>query len=73
MLFPSEHQLSLVLCSSQDEDSLHQTAARLDSLGIEHTIFREPDIGDEATALATRGVTTEERKKLSRYSLWKPP
>ena len=40
-----------------------------ESLGFEHVMFREPDIGDEATAIATRPLYGSERKKFSRYQL----
>jgi len=51
-----------------NEISLLNEKERLDFHGIPHVIFREPDIGDQATALAT--APTTDKKFFSRYKLW---
>jgi hypothetical protein len=38
--------------SVADEQELHQLAERAESLGLKYSIFKEPDIGDQATAIA---------------------
>lgn len=35
-------------------------------------MFLEPDLGDQATALATEPISGELRKTLSKYPLWLP-
>lgn len=42
---------------------------RIKNRGIEVFLFRESDIGDQATALATAPVN--DRKFFSKYKLWK--
>jgi hypothetical protein len=44
---------------------------RLERQGIRTVLFREPDIGNQATALATEPVNGSVRKSLSKYPLWK--
>ena len=41
----------------------------IDKLEIEYKVFKEPDIGNEITALATRPLYGEERKIFERYML----
>lgn len=44
---------------------------RLKSRNIKTLMFREPDIGDQATALSTEPINGSTRKFMSRYPLWK--
>lgn len=61
-----------VVLSVPDEAALMRAYARLTEHGIPVHLFREADLGDEATALASAPVVGEERKRFSRYPLWKP-
>lgn len=68
---PGDDTKSLVLCTCSDEKELEKAKAYLDQHGIPHVMFREPDIGNQATALATLPVNPEQRKRLSRWKLWR--
>lgn len=48
---------------------LQRVMAELLDLDITHTLFREPDIGDEPTAVATYPIKVNERGQLLRYKL----
>lgn len=61
---------SLVLCQTDSEASLLRQAAHLDARGVPHVLFREPDIDNQATALATLPLTERQRKRLSKWKLW---
>jgi hypothetical protein len=62
---------SVVVCSVPREDDLLKADFDLKRLGIRSVIFREPDLGNRATALATEPLNGDSRKFLSRYPLWK--
>lgn len=64
---------SVVICKVKDEQDLLKQAKKLERRGIAFAIFREPDIGDEATALATEPIGDERRKYLSHLPLWRTP
>jgi hypothetical protein len=49
------------------ERDLLAAADRLDRAGVRFQIFREPDRGDEATALATEPLGPDRRAPLARY------
>lgn len=59
-----------VLCRVRDERELLRAEAYLQHRGIGTVLFNEPDIGNEATALATEPINGSHRKALSRYQLW---
>ena len=63
---------SVVVCSVPNEEELLRTKERLDSREIRSYVFREPDIGGQATAIATEPIYGPQRKVLSRYPLWEP-
>jgi hypothetical protein len=44
---------------------------RLDRIGIRTRVFHEPDIGNQATALATEPVYGDDRKYFKKYRLLK--
>lgn len=69
--FPAPKHLSVVVCRVPDQESLHRAASRLDRRGIQFTMFSEPDLGDQDTALATEPVRTDQRRVFSRYRLWR--
>ena len=58
---------NLVLCRVVDEQRLLAAADRLFRQGIHFTLFREPDRGAEATALATQPLDGDRRPALARY------
>lgn len=62
---------SVVICSIPDEQGLIQAADRLASHGIRTTIFREPDLENQMTAIATEPLVKPARKIMSKYSLWR--
>jgi len=43
----------------------------LASRGIRHVVFEEPDLGDQATSLATEPLMDEKRRLLGRWPLWR--
>lgn len=61
---------SVVVCRVSSEEELLKTKERLDSREIRSYLFHEPDIGGQATALATEPVSGSKRKVLSKYPLW---
>ena len=61
---------SAVICSVRNEKELLKAEHRLGFDRIQTVLFREPDIGNEATALATEPLVPDRRKPLSRYQLW---
>lgn len=64
----SEHP-SVILCTVKSEHKLLACAEELDLKGIDHVIFREPDIGNQATALASIPLIGKERQAFSRFQL----
>lgn len=63
----------LVLCQVPNQAHLLKCQDHLSKSGIAHTVFREPDIGNELTAIATERLTGDQRKVLRRYQLLKSP
>ena len=61
----------LVACTVPCERSLWQWSERLTAAGIEHSVFREADMGDRATALVTRDLSNEERETLKGLPLYR--
>ncbi len=59
----------LVYCWVKNEQELSRLAEYLDFKGIKYTGFREPDIGDQLTAIATEPLT--DRKPLKKLKLVK--
>jgi hypothetical protein len=62
---------SVILCSIKSEAKLMKCADELAAQGIDYTIFKEPDIGNQATALASRPLIGKDRKAFSRFQLLK--
>lgn len=65
----SDQRFSVVICQIPNEQKLLFEYERLKRNGTVSTLFREPDIGNQATAFATEPVA--DRKFFSRYQLWK--
>jgi len=57
----------LVLCKTSSEEELLKIAARLDSEGVRHYLFTEPDIENQSTALITEPVYGDKRRMFRRY------
>jgi hypothetical protein len=53
------------------EYELLKAQRQIERRGIKTVLFREPDIGDQATALATEPISGQDRKFFSRYKLWR--
>jgi peptidyl-tRNA hydrolase len=51
---------TLIVVRARDEDDLEAQHNRIESAGIIHSMFYEPDRGGEATALAVYPGTSEE-------------
>jgi hypothetical protein len=64
---PDRPHPHLVLCRVPSERDLLSAADRLDRLGINFQLFREPDRAGEATALATEPLGPDRRGPLARY------
>ena len=59
----------LVLAKVKDERELLKWADKLDAKGVKFSVFREPDIGDKATALATEPLHDQRRSYLKNLQL----
>lgn len=66
-----DNTLSMVLCQADTEDQLIQESEYLDACGIEHILFRESDMNNQATAIATLPLGAKHRKLLSHWKLWR--
>ena len=62
---------STVLCQVKSEKDLIKAAYKLELAGIQHHIFKEPDIGNQSTALCTEPLTQDRRREFSNWKLWK--
>lgn len=60
----------LVLCEADSEVTLRGEIERLEFFKIPYIIFREPDIGDQITAIATLPIPSQQQKKLAGWKLW---
>ena len=60
----------MVVGSVKSEEELLKLKLKLDIRGIKAVVFIEPDRGNEATALATEPLCTQDRKILSSLKLW---
>lgn len=59
-----------VICAVRDERGLLEAHQDLLSQGIPAVLFRENDLGDQATALAAAPVRGRQRRAFSNFSLW---
>lgn len=60
---------SLILCVVKSEAKLKETAAELSKQKIKFSTFREPDIGDQMTAIASEPLTGTDREAFKRFQL----
>ena len=51
-------------CLEASEPKINRLIEKLDYLEIKYEIFREPDIGNQMTALAVEAISREQHKKL---------
>ena len=69
--FGDPHRISsVVVCSVPDEDHLLRAKEKLDHFGIRSSVFIEPDMQNQSTALATEPIWGRLRKAFSNYPLW---
>lgn len=61
----------LVVCGVNNETQLEQAAARLEKAEILFREFREADIGDQLTAIATQPIFGEDRRHFKKYKCLK--
>ena len=59
----------LALCSVNSEIQLINAIQKLERLGIRHSVFRETDLGDQITALATETISGDLRRHFKHYRL----
>jgi hypothetical protein len=67
---PDEAAPAVVVCQTPTESHLLRAYERLKLLKIPCTLFHEPDIDNQATALATAPVETN-RNAFAKWKLWK--
>jgi hypothetical protein len=60
---------SVILCSVKNENKLMKYAKHFEDIGVDHVLFREPDIGNAPTALASRPLVGKDRQAFSRFQL----
>lgn len=68
--YRADQPSSLVLIGVPSEHELLRNVARLEGLGIPLTLFREPDLGDAATAFATAPIIGGNRRLFRDHKLW---
>jgi hypothetical protein len=59
-----QHGSNYLCCLSSSLDRIMKTIYYLDLYDIKYTIFREPDIGDEITAISVESLPNELHRKL---------
>jgi hypothetical protein len=67
--FDLKYHPSLICLSVKSEEKLIKTIQELIDNGIDFTIFREPDLNNEITAVATKPLTGKQREIFKRYQL----
>jgi len=63
---------SVVICQVPDETSIKYWLSKIEFNKIPVVAFREPDLGDSITAIATGPLQKQHRNKLSNLPLWRP-
>lgn len=61
----------LIVLEVKSERQLLKIREQLLAQGIKTILFREPDIGNEATAMATTQIPINNKDIFKRYRLWK--
>jgi len=62
---------NVVALGVNDESHLFKSAKKLDSAGIRYSLFIEPDMNNEVTALASEPVSGNNRLVFKNYQLLK--
>ncbi len=62
----------IVVCGVKDENALLKAHTKLQKEGVRCQLYREPDAGDEATALATAPVYEGVRRLFRNFQILKP-
>lgn len=62
----------LVICEVESLEHLLQCSESLTLRGIQHSVFSEPDIGNQPTALATSLLSGAARRCMRKYPLLTP-
>ncbi len=68
-LQPDDEHPSVIVCSVKSEQKLLMCADELKEQGIGYQLFREPDLNNQYTALASRPLRGAERNAFSRFQL----
>lgn len=66
----SDHP-SVIVCGVKSETQLETVCKRLKQQGIHFVSFREPDIGNQLTSVATEPIFGEQRNFFRKYQLLK--
>jgi len=66
----SNNTSSVVVCEVPSEQDLLFALDSLTQKGIRCVLFREPDIGNEATALASEPIFGKHRHIFRKFKLW---
>lgn len=61
----------LVVCGVKSELALTNASEKLAELGVRHEVFREPDLHNQLTALATEPLGEEARRHMRKFQLLK--
>ena len=69
--FDLDSHPSVIVCGVKSEQSLNNARKYLDDKGIRYKKFREPDIGDQLTSLATEPVLNGDREHFKKFQLLK--
>ncbi len=63
--------LHIAILGVADEVKLLKCASKLEAQGVRFCLFTEPDMGNEATAIATEAIFGERRRIFRNYQLLK--
>ena len=66
---PGDEHPSTIICHVKGEDKLLMCANELKEKGIDFQLFREPDLHNQATALASKPLRGKDRQVFSRFQL----
>lgn len=63
-LLPPAHNIHFTVCGVENEKAIFETLKMLGANGFKYDIFREPDIGNQITAIATNPIRWDKRTPL---------
>lgn len=70
---PNIEHPHVIVCGIDNEEKLNKVVNKLNNNGIKFRPFREADMEDQLTALATEPIFGERRKLFKNYQLLKLP